>query len=440
MEKPSWAQAHRSVATRLLARRNDKEGLVDSLSWALETCCMQFPIVDAGEPLDALDPFTFMAAWCRPMPEARKERLFLLVCEALELEVAKAPSFYDCPEVEDYQARMFSHRDRTMGKEIERLWELFAAAAELAAGDAEGAVSRNAFIQAYDAVARSKIPACAHLATLLCWVDPLRFAPLETAPSTGAAYLAPLEQGGSVALPQRQEPRIDPNETEKLTRELLDQLKKRPSRQAPASAQAAADFGRHWDPATPDFPSMLGRCLEDGAPLLDERGTGGVLRELRVFGEREPEAFGRALGELFSPTRPLEERIAPFTDACAVLFERQRSLICSAVARPSASATYRTAATLLFLHEPGRNHLFSPRKLQALDKRCAFGCRYRISKPESVSHYFDLADQVAGLLARSGLGKELAQALGVLEMPGLSSAGKRAVVVDELARFAIEAS
>ena len=85
MEKPSWAQAHRSVAKRLLARRNDKEGLVDSLSWALETCCVQFPIVEAGEALDALDPFTFMAAWCRPMPKARKERLFLLACEALEV-------------------------------------------------------------------------------------------------------------------------------------------------------------------------------------------------------------------------------------------------------------------------------------------------------------------------------------------------------------------
>ena len=154
MEKPSWAQAHRSVAKRLLARRNDKEGLVDSLSWALETCCVQFPIVEAGEALDALDPFTFMAAWCRPMPEARKERLFLLACEALELEVAETPSFYDCPEVEDYQVRMFSHRDKTMGEEIERLWDLFAAAMGLSAGDAEDADERDAlvcaFIHAYE--------------------------------------------------------------------------------------------------------------------------------------------------------------------------------------------------------------------------------------------------------------------------------------------------
>lgn len=442
MEKPSWAQAHRSVAERLIARRDDKEGLVDSLSWALEACCMQFPIVEAGEALDALDPFTFMAAWCRPMPEARKERLFLLVCEALELEVAETPSFYDCPEVEDYQARMFSHRDKTMGEEIERLWDLFAAAMGLSTGDAEDADGRDAlvraFIHAYDAVARSKIPARTHLATLLCWIDPVRFAPLETTPSTGTAYLEALARGATPALPQRRAPRIDPEQAEGLAREFLDRLGERPTRQAPASARAAADFGRHWDPATPDLPSMLGRCLEDGAPLLDECGARGAYRELGVFTSQEPEAFGGALGRLFSPDRPLEERIAPFTDACAVLFERQRSLICSAVARPSASATYRTAATLLFLHEPGHCHLFSPRKLQALDKRCAFGCRYRISKPESVSYYFDLADQVAGLLAQSGLGEELGRALGILGVPGLSSAGQHAVVVDELARFAVE--
>ena len=65
-KNPAGRRLCRSVVKRPLARRNDKEGLVDSLSWALETCCVQFPIVEAGEALDALDPFTFMAAWCRP--------------------------------------------------------------------------------------------------------------------------------------------------------------------------------------------------------------------------------------------------------------------------------------------------------------------------------------------------------------------------------------
>ena len=192
-----------------------------------------------------------------------------------------------------------------MGEEIERLWDLFAAAMGLSAGDAEDADERDAlvcaFIHAYDAVARSKIPARTHLATLLCWIDPVRFAPLETTPSTGTAYLEALARGATPALPQRRAPRIDPEQTEGLAREFLDRLGERPTRQAPASARAAADFGRHWDPATPDLPSMLGRCLEDGAPLLDECGARGAYRELGVFTSQEPEVFGGAPSAGSSP-------------------------------------------------------------------------------------------------------------------------------------------
>ena len=135
----------------------------------------------------------------------------------------------------------------------------------------------------------------------------------------------------------------------------------------------------------------------------------------------------------------MEERVAPFVDTCAALFERHRGAVCSAVARPSASANYRTAAALLFLHDPARCHPFSPRKLQALDRRCGFGCRYRIARPECVAHYFDLAGQVADLLARDGLGEKVCAGLGIDGVEGLSARGRLTVAVDELARFAVTA-
>ena len=139
-----WEATNEAIAQAVRACRGDRRGLIDHLAYALEESYIQFPIMEMGEELDDICPFTFFASFSRPMPDERRERLVSLVCDALGVEAAVPASFEGYPTVEDYQARFFSHNRRNERREIEALWDLFEVALEYARVAVEAQEGRGA--------------------------------------------------------------------------------------------------------------------------------------------------------------------------------------------------------------------------------------------------------------------------------------------------------
>ena len=451
MEKTGgWAAANEAIARKLLSLRDNTDEAFDCLAWALETSCIQFPIFEEQECLDRIDPFSFIASWSRPMPDARRARLLRLVCDALDIDVAIPEHFDGYPLVQDWQARMFSRDSRNVPREIDALWNLLDAALSYAdamrgqasegrADETRTAVLSAGLTRAYDDLSRVRCPAKKCVPILLAWVAPDVFFPLGNCSGAESSQFPFFERGPMAPYIVSETPCLDAAKTPRLLEAFAGDSGEGPEGVAAASVRAASTFLEHWDIDSPDFAGMLAAALADSGTLLFGGYSFNPLREINVFAQAEPELMRAAFGALFDETLSVEERAVPFMRSTCALFERHRGEIARATACGSAHGSFKTVAAYLYLRYPETHFPFSPNKLRVLDSLCGYRSHFRLTKPECLSQYDALCgDLRAELAKRADMGE-------LLEKHGLSVGAARPLpslrvrenaLVDELAAFA----
>lgn len=398
-----WLAAHEQLAAAVLTKRDNRDELVDALAYALEESCVSLPIIENGEDLNDICPFTVFAAFCRPLDDERRARLFACLCDALGLDACVPESFKGLALIQDRQARLFG-RGAAEPLHIEALWELFAVATS--GGADEGAIE-----QARARAERLRLPGRAVLPAVLSWVRPDLYPPPPTSTSET-----------STINPQR-------------TAVLLDAFcahRERHGRDERAR-RAVQCFQDRWDADADDFAAMLSDALAKSNHLLFKGYFFNPLKEVLTFAHVEPETTRRAFCALFDEDEPLIECVCRFEAETARLFERHRALIANAIPRRSSHGNYYTACVYLFLRHPERHPLYSPRRLKALNEATGYGCSYRIAHPEAITRFAELCEALKpALLAHDDL---LAR---VCPPPGTdpTSDVELNLLIEELALFA----
>lgn len=357
-----WLGAHERLAAAVLERRGDREELIEALAYALEESCVSLPIIENGEDLNDICPFTVFASFCRPMDDDRRARLFACLCDALDLDLRPPESFEGLALVQDRQARLFG-RGTAEPLQIEALWDLFA----VATGHAS---DKPAVERVRSQAEKLRPPGRAVLPVALSWVRPDLYPPPPA------------------RTPEA--PAIDPEKTTKL----LDAYcahRKRHGRDE-QTRRAVQCFQDRWDKEADDVAAMLSDALAESRHLLFKGYFFNPLSEVLTFARAEPEATRHAFHSLFNEKEPLIERVCRFEAETARLFERHRALIANAVPRRSSHGNYHAVCVYLFLRHPDQHPLYSPRRLKALDEATGYGCSYRIAHPEAITRFTELCE------------------------------------------------
>jgi hypothetical protein len=173
-------------------------------------------------------------------------------------------------------------------------------------------------------------------------------------------------------------------------------------------------FQENWDTDAPDFHDMLARSLEGYDALVPANPTFNPRKDILVFARNEPEATRSAFRTLFSDDAPMIERMVRFEAETALLFERNRGDIISAIPRRSSHGNYFAISAYLFLRFPDETYLFSPRRMKSLDELTMEGGRHRISDPSTVDEYQRLCEEVCASVRGN---EKLIEADGAMRNP-----------------------
>ena len=304
-----WA-FHEAIADALLPHREDRTALVGAFHRIAEEAGWT-PATDDKEgtkPLEDLDPFSTLGLFNRhsqsPNSNAQRRSVAIKLAEFLGVsEQAPEEERFEMPSLPPINARFFSHADKRGERDIDRLWDMFAAALDLA--EQESPESRQRFVQCYDAALEQRQVSW-NLATGLYWMRPLRFLPL---PENTREYL---REAFGIRLGS-----TPPSGKEYL--ELLDDLQERfaqegaPARSFPEVARAAYGAGGGED--APDDEEREGdwRFFEAiGDAVLQQRDDRTLLVET-FHHINEVERLTPATDILADGSTPLLEDIDPFT-------------------------------------------------------------------------------------------------------------------------------
>lgn len=429
-----WTRLYQDLADAIAsyAKRSDQSGLFEVLARALNTSMASFPIMNAGEDLDCIDPFTFFASfnwsYCA---EQREELLDELICLlGLEASYSSEQKQGHGYFVDERELRFFSTHERSSTGEIDMLWTLFSAA--LAYADTQDTESRVHFVEAYDTVLNRRIKGAPLITTALQWVRPSFYLPvnerigsfvasvLDYDPAffgqtpKAADYLQFL-QACNQALENRAfgpdistiallaqaswqatepaSPSIDTAKTQLFLEECCTNIKQIHEDNLQLW-RAVACFNENWDAEADDVTAMLKASLAEHGTLLATSNLYNPYWEILRLSRNDPEAVRDAFEGLFDEHTALCKRLIVFEEAIATLYARHRESMIRAYAKRSSHGNYTAAATYLFLRYPATSFLYSPLRINALVPKVGYNATIRISRPESVEQYYDLCTQL----------------------------------------------
>ena len=175
----TWVPFYQEFANKLLAFKNDRQGLIEKLKVAFDQCGEKFPKVESdGEVLD-LDPFTVFGFFNKHK-QVDDKRIAIIKSISLQfgVEVDIPVDFFGIPTVMPFQAAFFPFKVDGRGDEdINQLWELFESAIKYA--DSDGKLARSEFIKSYEAALKIK-GVKAKLTMALFWIRPEMYLNLDS--------------------------------------------------------------------------------------------------------------------------------------------------------------------------------------------------------------------------------------------------------------------
>lgn len=177
-----WTGFYSAVAAKLLDYRGDRRPLIEGIhAIAKDTAGLSYlqdRYADGGTgPLRDICPFTTMGTFNRSMTDANRRLIAGALAKLIGVEDEPPASFEGIPVLNNQRSWFFSYGDKRGVGDIDRLWEVFAAATALVESDQ---LERRAeFIEAYDA-ALKVWGASWNLSTGLYWSQPWEFPTLDS--------------------------------------------------------------------------------------------------------------------------------------------------------------------------------------------------------------------------------------------------------------------
>lgn len=177
-----WTGFYSAVAAKLLDYRADRRPLIEGIhAIAKDTAGLsylqdRYPEGGTG-PLRDICPFTAMGTFNRSMTDANRRLIAGRLAKLIGVEEEPPASFEGIPVLNNQRSWFFSYGDKRGEGDIDRLWEVFAAAGALVESDQPE--RRAEFIEAYDAAVQVW-GASWNLSTGLYWSYPWEFPTLDS--------------------------------------------------------------------------------------------------------------------------------------------------------------------------------------------------------------------------------------------------------------------
>ena len=178
-----WAAFYSSFAARLLDYRNDRGRLLKEIQTVASDLPGlgiylndRYPDGQRGPLLD-ICPFTTMGMFNRSMTDTNRHNIATTLAKLLGVEESPPTSFEGIPVLNNQRSWFFRYADKRAEGDIDKLWDVFAAAAALIESDMPE--QREAFVAAYDAVI-DVWGASWNISTGLYWSHPWEFPTLDS--------------------------------------------------------------------------------------------------------------------------------------------------------------------------------------------------------------------------------------------------------------------
>lgn len=177
-----WTSFYSAVAAKLLDYRADRKPLIDGIhAIAQEMAGLgylqdRYPEGGTG-PLRDICPFTAMGTFNRSMTDSNRSAIAGALAKLIGVEDEPPSTFEGIPVLNNQRSWFFRYGDKRGEGDIDKLWDLFAAAAALAESDQPD--QRDQFIARYNA-AIDVWGASWNLSTGLYWSHPWEFPTLDS--------------------------------------------------------------------------------------------------------------------------------------------------------------------------------------------------------------------------------------------------------------------
>lgn len=177
-----WTGFYSAVAAKLLEYRADRRPLIEGIhAIAQDTAGLsylqdRYPEGGTG-PLRDICPFTAMGTFNRSMTDANRRLIAGALAKLIGVEEDPPASFEGIPVLNNQRSWFFRYGDKRGESDIDRLWDVFAAAAALLETDQPEL--RTEFIEAYDAAVQVW-GASWNISTGLYWSHPWEFPTLDS--------------------------------------------------------------------------------------------------------------------------------------------------------------------------------------------------------------------------------------------------------------------
>ncbi|MCX7512574.1 McrB family protein [Frateuria sp. STR12] len=177
-----WTEFYEAVADKLLAYSRDRtpliEGIHEIASRVAGLGYLQDKFADGSSgPLRDICPFTAMGTFNRSMTDANRRTIAAELAKLIGVTVPVPDSFEGIPVLNNQRSWFFRYADKRGADDIDRLWSVFAAGADLV--NDEGHKAESAFAEAYDR-AGNVWGVAWNLSTGLYWAHPWDFPTLDS--------------------------------------------------------------------------------------------------------------------------------------------------------------------------------------------------------------------------------------------------------------------
>lgn len=458
-ERLSWISCYEALSNAIIPFSMRRLELIDILADALNESVLNFPIVESGEALEDMCPFTFFAGFNRQISPTRRRQFLENLFKKFDIDKQVPSNFDGIPIVQNTEARFFSSEKGRGAGETALLWELFAVALDYAddpyasltvrkksvhnrsndrktSGSPSDASCRKRFARAYDAVIHHRVKGKDEITTALFWIRPRTFVPLNghtqaflakhfaleealnKKPLDGERYLNLLDQvhvtlsnhafGSEVtdlALfaekaweeSKPPTPTFDEKKTDRMISDYIcDIALVRP--EGAFKWRAVRCFQDNWNMGAEDFSGMLTRALAKHGNLLFTSFFFNPIKEILHFADKESELMRQAFSELYDESRPLIARVLRFEETTARLFEQYRGDFVRSIGKRSSHGNFYAISVYLFLRYPDTYYLFSPNRLKGLSKSTRYKRSFKLAEPEILEQYFEMCDLLSDIL------------------------------------------
>ena len=171
----SWPRFFMELADKLLAFKDDRQALIATLQHIYAELGMDLPTLDSGGIPTDIDPFTVYGLFNRGLTDNKRRVVALGIGGALGVEASLHDDFVGVPTLLNINATFYDQVRRDDG-DIERLWDLFAAA--LVHADQPTGRTEALFREAYDAVLQQR-HASWNVTMGLFWIRPYSYVNLS---------------------------------------------------------------------------------------------------------------------------------------------------------------------------------------------------------------------------------------------------------------------